>query len=354
MPPLVSILIPTYNRSPLLRRTLGSVLAQSYRDVEVLISDNNSSDDTPAVVAEFAAPRSADARISAPSPGTPAMTNISRLLACAAGKYAVVLADDDFLLDYRYLADGVRILEERGVGLLVTDCVFGRPRREISSQGLAPVTSGREFFFGFWRGRYAVPVISNLFSVELARRCNPWSDPEILYGDIELWLKMMTLTDVAYYAYPAVYYYFHGLNIVSTMSLAMHRRNIRFIDNVARFAEPVFGAEALVAWRQAMVVEYCRIMLEERHWPALADLAAFRAAAGLEGHPLPLRSWLKLAHHAIHNVRKRVRKSSNCAFRGGRHGLQPRSRAGARRPRRPASDPRWEQTLNRITSSSSS
>ncbi len=304
MPPLVSILIPTYNRSGLLRRTLGSVLAQSYRDVEVLISDNNSSDDTPAVVAEFARLDPRIRGLEAPSPGTPAMSNISRLLASAAGKYAVVLADDDFLLDYRYLAEGVRTLEERRVGLLVTDCVFGRPRREISSQGLAPVTAGREFFFGFWRGRYAVPVISNLFNVELARRCNPWSDPDILYGDVELWLKMMTLTDVAYYAYPAVYYHFHGQNIVSTMSLASHRRNIRFIDNVARFAEPAFGAEALVAWRQTMVVEYCRIMLEERHWPTLADLAAFRTAAGLKQHSFSLQAWLKLAHHAVHNVRK--------------------------------------------------
>jgi len=314
MPPLVSVLMPTYNRGPLLRRALGSVLAQSYGNLEVLVSDNNSSDETPAVVAEFGRRDPRVRAVASPPPGTPAMANIGGVLTAASGKYAVVLADDDFFLDYRYLAEGVRILEERRAGLLITDCVFGRPTREISSLGLAPVTSGREFFFGFWRGRHWIPVISNLFSVELARRCAPWTDPEILYGDVELWLKMMTLTDVAYYPYPAVYYHFHGRNIVSTMAPAAHRRNIRFIDNVARFAEPAFGTEALRQWRQAMLIEYCRIMLEEGHWPAPTDWTAFRAAVGLAAQPLPLRAWMKLTRHAVHHLRKRVKRYFRLQF----------------------------------------
>lgn len=51
--PLVSIVIPTYNRAEFLREAIASVLAQTYRDFELLILDNCSPDHTPEVVAGF-------------------------------------------------------------------------------------------------------------------------------------------------------------------------------------------------------------------------------------------------------------------------------------------------------------
>lgn len=50
---LISIVIPTRSRARLLTYAVRSALEQSYRDIEVLICDNDSQDDTPAVVASF-------------------------------------------------------------------------------------------------------------------------------------------------------------------------------------------------------------------------------------------------------------------------------------------------------------
>jgi glycosyltransferase involved in cell wall biosynthesis len=55
--PLVSVVIPTYNRSALLRRALESVRAQTYSNWEAIIVDDHSEDDTLAVVASYAEPR---------------------------------------------------------------------------------------------------------------------------------------------------------------------------------------------------------------------------------------------------------------------------------------------------------
>lgn len=50
---MVSILITTYNSASVLKRCLESVLQQDYRDKEMIIIDNASSDDTRAVLREF-------------------------------------------------------------------------------------------------------------------------------------------------------------------------------------------------------------------------------------------------------------------------------------------------------------
>jgi glycosyltransferase involved in cell wall biosynthesis len=53
--PLVSIIIPTYNRAHLIGETLDSVLAQNYQNWECIVVDDGGTDDTDAVMAQYMA-----------------------------------------------------------------------------------------------------------------------------------------------------------------------------------------------------------------------------------------------------------------------------------------------------------
>ncbi len=56
-PPLVSVIIPTYNRPDYLREAIQSALGQSYPHMEILVRDNASTDETRKVVQSFSDPR---------------------------------------------------------------------------------------------------------------------------------------------------------------------------------------------------------------------------------------------------------------------------------------------------------
>ena len=115
--PIVSVIIPTFNRLRFLRASIDSVLNQSFRDFEGIVQDNASPEDPTPLVAALA-----DARIrlfrNATNIGQTA--NIVTACARAAGKYIAILGDDD-LWRQDFLATLVPPLE-RDPEIVVSFC----------------------------------------------------------------------------------------------------------------------------------------------------------------------------------------------------------------------------------------
>lgn len=93
--PLVTVCIPTFNRRSLLAASLGSVLAQPFDDVEIIVSDNASTDDTEEYVRSIDDPRLTYDRL---DENIGLFGNLTRALQLGGGRYRVVLPDDDLML----------------------------------------------------------------------------------------------------------------------------------------------------------------------------------------------------------------------------------------------------------------
>ena len=143
--PLVTIAIPTFNRAPLLRDCIASALSQTYRNLEVLVSDNASTDETRETLSEFTDPR---LRVIRQERNIGLLPNWNSCLACAKGDYIVFLSDDDRIAPW---------LLERCIGVIgqqpqVPIVVTLSNRHSPSTGKTFPARFSRSLETGIWDG----------------------------------------------------------------------------------------------------------------------------------------------------------------------------------------------------------
>src|SRR5690554_713750 len=119
--PLVSIIIPTYNRAHLIGETLDSVLAQTYQNWECIVVDDGSTDNTEEVMAAYIAK---DARFQyhhRPKdrlPGGNAARNYG--FEVSRGEYVNWFDSDDLMLS-DFIESSIQILLSNKVDLVLFD-----------------------------------------------------------------------------------------------------------------------------------------------------------------------------------------------------------------------------------------
>jgi glycosyltransferase involved in cell wall biosynthesis len=113
--PFFSVPIATYNRSADLEFALKRLLAQTFIDFEIIVSDDNSPDDTEKVVKKLN-----DKRIKyyKNRKNLGAVNNIRKVLTYPIGKYIFLHGDDDYLLYDTVLEDAYRMIRKHDYGLL--------------------------------------------------------------------------------------------------------------------------------------------------------------------------------------------------------------------------------------------
>ena len=142
---LVTIGIPTYNREGLVGRAIESALAQDYPDIEIVISDNCSSDGTSRICEQFAA-RYPQIRYVHQATNLGATRNFQSVLDLAAGSYFMWLGDDDHI-DPNYVSATLQRLQHDPGAALVSGLAH-------DDRGDRLIFTGRKFTIsgGAWWG----------------------------------------------------------------------------------------------------------------------------------------------------------------------------------------------------------
>lgn len=94
--PLISVIVPVYNTAAYLDECLSSIIAQKYPNLEIVVSDNGSADESPRIIQKYA---SADHRVKAyviNHVDTPQESRISALR-FAKGEWCICIDSDDYI-----------------------------------------------------------------------------------------------------------------------------------------------------------------------------------------------------------------------------------------------------------------
>ncbi|MCA9120375.1 MAG: glycosyltransferase [Planctomycetaceae bacterium] len=108
--PLVSILMPTYNQQQFVESSIRSCLNQSYENIEIVISDDASTDGTWNIVADFAKAHPGKIIATRQSRNLGVSRNCNFLLPQCKGKYLALFAGDDLMYPNK-IAKQVQTLE---------------------------------------------------------------------------------------------------------------------------------------------------------------------------------------------------------------------------------------------------
>lgn len=121
--PKVSVCIPTYGRARILPKVIGSVLSQTYRDIEIFVSDDASPDNTEEVVRSFTDRR---IRYHRNNKNLGVRDNWNFAIKNARGEYVFKLDDDDYIHP-AFLEKTVSMLEKHpNIGSVYTGFYYAK------------------------------------------------------------------------------------------------------------------------------------------------------------------------------------------------------------------------------------
>jgi glycosyltransferase involved in cell wall biosynthesis len=245
MKPLISIVIPTYNRANDLRRALKSVCSQTYTNWEVIVIDNHSSDNTESVVKNFG-----DSRLRLFKIDNQGVIARSRNMGIseAQGEYIALLDSDDWWTPQK-LAISIDHLE-RGYDVSYHD-LWGVKREvgQVFKRRLKGRHVSQPVYADLIKNGNAIKTSSVVVRKELLRKIGGQSeDPGLVAAeDFECWLRISKETEKFIYV-PSVlgYYWMGGENTSNPM------RSINYLNRLrALHIEPYIkqkGDDSPIWW----------------------------------------------------------------------------------------------------------
>lgn len=278
--PLVTVITATYHSSATLRQAIQSALAQEFRDFEYLIVGDGCTDDTEAVVGEFADPRIQWINLPANSGSQAAPNNEG--LRRARGRLVAFLGHDDLWFPW-HLSSLVRHIETTGADM-VHDLVFNiGPTGVLDANGPPhELESYRSVYF---------PTSTWLHRKTLSDEVGGWADPERLGWPIDYDFTRRVSAAGRRIEFLA------SLGVLKFPSLcwANYGRAARLEPRQACLDELIRSPDALsrrlltqVAVRHAQLTQQGRRRTVRREWPEFIRAAGelFKAVlrAGVEGY----------------------------------------------------------------------
>jgi glycosyltransferase involved in cell wall biosynthesis len=218
--PMVTVVVPTYNRANLIRETLESILAQQFADFELVVVSDGCTDGTEAAVESYRDPRIR--LIRQPNSGGPARPRNTGVQN-ARGKYVAFCDDDDLWMPEKLTRQVEAMEGDLDAGLCFTGGV---------TFGQGDFLSRRALKKGVDRNHFRTLLYGNFIanSSVMVRRSvlgemGPFNVDEFLRGaeDYEMWVRIAYRHRLIRIEEPLIRYRVHPTNLAGNRARATLR-----------------------------------------------------------------------------------------------------------------------------------
>ena len=194
-PGLASIIIPTFNRASLLDEALASAQGQTYRPIEILVVDDGSTDDTPAVLGRWQEKLRGDPAISfrtfrQANSGPSAALNLG--LIESTGEFIQFLDSDDILFPEKLRLQIACLNRHPEAGLAFSKSVKLVPgqRKRPPSLDRAVVVQSADYYC-----QNDILRMQGVYRRQTCRDAGPWSEDLKLSEDREYCFRTLLVND---------------------------------------------------------------------------------------------------------------------------------------------------------------
>lgn len=203
--PRVSVVMPTFRRTHIIWESINSLVAQTCKDFELIITDDDAAGGTRDIVEQFQDPRikyfGNEGRLGMPN-------NLNGGVLKAQGEFILVCHDHD-LYDRTFIERMVHLLERHPTAAFAhAGIVFidenGKPTGREYVMDYASLTPGKQWL-AFMLSRFDCPVCANAMVRRRAYEQYGLYDTD--YGfiaDVEMWMRLSLHGDVGYISEPLI------------------------------------------------------------------------------------------------------------------------------------------------------
>ncbi len=271
----VSVLIPAYNAGPYIEQTLASVLAQTWPQVEVIVVDDGSRDDTLAKARRYASDQVQV--VSQANAGASAARN--RAFALATGDYIQYLDADDLLHPDKLRAQLHCLAQHPGAKLSAS--AWGMFYDEPDEQSLRPTVLWQDYhdpvqwLVTAWENGVWMQPSAWLTHRSLIEAAGPWDEQISLHDDGEFFSRVLLQTRDIVFCGDAKSFYRKGLHD-SLSSIKSKKATKSHLAVCQSYEKSLLQARNDAQTRQACANNYQRLIYE--YYPQHPEIRAAAAA----------------------------------------------------------------------------
>ena len=255
----ISVIIPTFNRAGLIKRSLASVLSQTFKEFEVLVIDDGSTDETYNVVKEFLG----DKRVRYIYQGNLGVS-AARNLGVSLSHYEWVsfLDSDDEWLPGKLEAQVNYSYENSNIEFIHTEENWIRNSKKVNQPKQYKKLGGN--IFSHCLSLCAISPSTSLMTKRLFNDVGGFSNEYTVCEDFDLWLKITSKYEVGLVDEFLINKYGGHADQLSTKFFAMDLYRVRALANI-------LGIRTLSEQKKSEVIrvirEKCKILLKgyEKH-----------------------------------------------------------------------------------------